>query len=134
MAETTMVLRGALLVAGMCLGFAATSFADPAETAFPATMRKMPNVKARVVQHIPANAEIDVSHCAGGWCYGSWRDRFGYIPARAVAAGPPPEGGFPPAAMGPPPVAVAPPVVVGSAFGWGGPYVGATWGYGWRRW
>ncbi len=117
-----------LLVTGMCLGFVAPSLADPAETAIPATMRRLPSVKSRIVQRIPANAEIDVSHCAGGWCYGSWRNLFGYIPARAVAAGPPPDGGFPPVAMAPPPVVVAP------AFGWSGPYVGATWGYGWRRW
>jgi hypothetical protein len=126
MAERTGILRCSLLTAGLCLCFVAPGLADPAQTAIPATMRRLPSVKAHIVQHIPANAEIDVSSCAGGWCYGSWRNLFGYIPARAVEAGPP-------VAMGPPPFAVAPPVV-GPAFGWGGPYAGASWGYGWRRW
>jgi hypothetical protein len=112
----------------MCLGVVTPGLAEPAQTAIPATMHSLPSVKSRVVQHIPANAEIDVSSCAGGWCYGSWRDRFGYVPAGAVAVGPPAGGGFPPVAMAPPPV------VVGPAFGWGGPYVGGAWGYGWRRW
>ncbi len=91
-------------------------------------MRAAPSGKARVVQRIPANAEIDLSSCDRGWCYSSWRNLFGYIPADVVVAGGP-SGDF-----GPPPMAVAPPVVIAPAFGWGGPYIGGGWGYGWRRW
>jgi uncharacterized protein YraI len=116
-----------LLATGLSLGLAASALADPGMTGAPVTMRAAPTVNSRVVQHIPANAEIDLSSCDRGWCYASWRNLFGYIPADVVAARPPQF------AVGPPVVA-APPVVVAPAWGWGGPYVGAGWGYGWRRW
>ena len=113
-----------------CLSFAGPSFAEPGQTIAAATMRKMPSVSSRVVQHIPAYAQIDLSHCGGGWCYGSWRNLFGYIPADAVVTGPPGVGATfavaPPIAPAPPTVAVAP------AWGWAGPYVGFGWG--WQRW
>jgi hypothetical protein len=80
-------------------------------------MRAAPSGKARVVQNVPARAEIDLSNCSKYWCYASWRDVFGYLPVSVVtgrsAEAPPPE------ALGPPP-----PVVVG----WGPFY-----GYGWYR-
>lgn len=123
-------MRRTLLAAGVSLSLVAPSLADPAQTLTPATMHKLPSVKSHIVQHIPAAAQIDVSSCAGGWCYGSWRDLFGYIPAGAVAGGPPPVEVAPAA----PPLVVAPSVVVGPTWGWGGPYVGGGWGYGWRRW
>ena len=125
-------LRRSLVAALACLNLAGPSFAEPSQTIAPATMRKMPSANSRVVQHIPADAEIDVSRCGGGWCYGSWRNLFGYIPADAVVAGPP--GVEAPVAMAPPVAVAAPPVVVGPAWGWGGPYVGFGWGYRWRRW
>ena len=46
MAERTGILRCALLAAGMCLCFVAPSLADPAQTAIPATMRRLPSAKA----------------------------------------------------------------------------------------
>ncbi len=115
-------MRRSLLAAGLCLGVVAPSFAEPAQTMAPATMHKLPSVRARVVQLIPANAEIDVSSCTAGWCYASWRNLFGYIPADAIVAG------AAPLAAAPPPVVAAP------AWGWDGPYFGVGWGYGWRRW
>jgi hypothetical protein len=118
----------------MCLGFAASSFAEPAMTGAPVTMRAAPTGKARVLQRIPANAEIDLANCNHGWCYSSWRNIFGYIPADVIVAGGSPgwpASGPPPL---PPPAGVAPPVVVAPAFTWGGPYVGVGWGYGWRHW
>jgi len=100
---------------------AVSALADPAITVAPATMHRTPNFHSRIVQHVPANAQIDLEGCTGGWCYASWRDLFGYIRAEALAGDAPP-------------VAVAPPVVVAPTWGWGGPYVGFGWGYGWRRW
>ena len=125
-------MRRFLLAGCAGLSLVVPAFAEPAVTTAPATMHRAPSEHSRVVQNIPPNAEIDLSHCSGDWCYASWRNLFGYIPAFAVA-----EAGLPPGAVAPlpPPVVVAPPpVVVAPAFGWGGPYVGVGWGYGWRHW
>jgi len=119
-------LRNVLLAAGLSLALAAPALAAPAVTVTPAIMHRAPSVRSHIVQEIPANAQIDLQGCTGGWCYASWRDLFGYIPSEAVA------GDAPPVAAGPP-VVVAPSVVA-PAWGWGGPYVGFGWGYGWRRW
>ena len=125
-------MRRLLLAAGLCVGVAGPCFADPAITTASSAMRDEPGLHSRIVQTIPANAEIDLQNCTGDWCYVSWRNIFGYIPSFAVAQGGPPPGA---AAPGPPPVVVAaPPVVVGPVFGWGGPYVSGYWGgYGWRH-
>jgi hypothetical protein len=93
-------------------------------------MHRAPNFSSRIVQHVPPDAQIDLHNCAGDWCYASWRRLFGYIPAFAVAEGAPPAAVVAP----PPPVVVAPSVVVGPTWGWGGPYVGGGWAYGWSRW
>ena len=123
-------MRRLLLAAGLVVGLAGPSFADPAVTTAWSNMRHAPSAHSRVVQSVPANAQIDLQNCAGDWCYASWRNLSGYIPSFAVA-----EAGAPPAvAAGPPVVVAAPPVVVAPAWGWGGPYVGFGWGYGWRRW
>jgi hypothetical protein len=86
-------------------------------------MHRAPSVHSHIVQEIPANAQIDLQTCAAGWCYASWRNLFGYIPAASVAGEPPP-------LVARPPVVVAPSVVVGPTWGWGGPYIG----FGWGRW
>jgi hypothetical protein len=125
-------LQRFLLAAGLCFIFVAPSFADPAMTGTPVTMRAAPSGKARVVQQIPASAEIDVSKCNRGWCYSSWRNRFGYIPAEAVEGPPPatwPGNELPPPVVDAQPTTVAPPMRT-----WSGPYVGFGWGYGWSRW
>jgi hypothetical protein len=124
-------LRHLLLAAGFCFSFAAPSFADLAMTGAPVTMRAAPSAKAHVVQEIPASAQIDVSECERGWCYSSWRNRFGYIPAEVVVRGPP----TPPGNELPPPVVYAQPAPA-PVWGWSGPYVGFGWGYGygWRHW
>jgi hypothetical protein len=127
----TGILRRFLLAAFAGLGFVWPALADPAVTTAPATMRRAPNPHAHIVQTIPPNAQIDLSNCSGDWCYASWRNLFGYIPAFAVAQAGPPSGAFAP--LPPPVVVAAPPVVVGPAWGWGGPCVGASWGYE-RRW
>ncbi len=128
--RNTTLLRS-LLAAALCAGVVAPCLADPAITTASSAMRRAPTAHSRIVQMVPAEAQIDLQNCTGGWCYGSWRNLFGWIPSFAVA-----QAGPPPAAVAPPPVVVAPPVVVGvaPAWGWGGPYVGGGWGWGWRRW
>ena len=92
--------------------------ADPALTTTPSVMRAAPSVKAQVVQRVPARAEIDLSNCSQDWCYVSWRNLFGYLPATVVSALP----------YGPPDSASPPPAIVGG--GWG-----PLQGYGWyQRW
>ncbi len=124
-------MRRLLLAAGVFAGLAGPSFADPAITTAWSNMRRAPSAHSHIVQGVPANAQIDLQGCGPEWCFASWRNLSGYIPAFAVAqAGGPP----PPAVMTapPPPVVVtAPPIVIGPTYGFGGPYVG---GYGWRRW
>ncbi len=130
-------MRRTLLAAGLVFGLVGPSFADPAVTTAWSAMRRAPSGHSRVVQSVPANAQIDLLNCSGEWCYASWRDLSGYIPAFAVAgaAAPAPVVAAPPAVVAAPPVVVAgPPVVVAPAFGWGGPYVGFGYGWGWRRW
>ena len=118
-----------LFLVGACLGLVGQALADPAITAAPAAMHRSPSERSHIVQTIPPNAQIDLQHCSAGWCYASWRNLFGYIPAFVVA-----QGGPLMEAPPPPVVVAAPPVVIAPAWGWGGPYVGAGWGYGWRRW
>jgi hypothetical protein len=131
-------LRRLLLSAGLCVGLVGPSFADPAITTAWSNMRSAPSAHAHIVQGVPANAQIDLQTCGANWCHASWRNLSGYIPAFAVAQAGPPPGDVaapPPAVVAAPPVVVAaPPIVVGPAWGWGGPYVGGGWGYGWRRW
>lgn len=54
-------LRRLLVAAVACLSFAGPSFAEPGQTIAAATMRKMPSVSSRVVQHIPADADRRVA-------------------------------------------------------------------------
>jgi SH3-like domain-containing protein len=100
---------------------ASAASADPAVTTVAAGMRGAPTAKARLVQSVPANAEIDLNYCSKAWCYASWRDRFGYLPASAVAAPPypdQPDGG--------------PPPIAGSGWGGGwGPFYYGSW---YRHW
>jgi uncharacterized protein YraI len=124
-------LRRLLLAAGLSVGLAAPSFAEPAVTTAWSDMRSAPSGRSRVVQSVPADAQIDLQDCIGDWCHASWRNLAGYIPAFAVgeAAAPPPVVAAPP-----PPVVVEAPIYAAPAYQWGGPYVGFGWGYGWRRW
>jgi hypothetical protein len=115
------VLTRALLFAlSFSAAFAASAAADPAVTGAAAAMRQAPSATARIVQRVPANAEIDLSQCSGAWCYASWRNRFGDLPAAAIAKPP-----YPPAA--------AP--ADGPYRAWSGAAVGPfSYGYGWYRW
>lgn len=112
----------ACIVLGCGAAFGGAASADPALTRAPAAMRAAPSAKAQVVQRVPANAQIDLSGCSGGWCYASWRDLFGYLPVGAIGA-----PSYGPTAAPPPPYG-GPAVVVAPAFGWG------FYGPGWRRW
>jgi hypothetical protein len=135
-AERTAILRRLLLAVGLCVGLSGPAFAYSSTTTAWSNMRHAPNGHSRVVQSVPASAEIDLQSCAGNWCYASWRNLYGYIPSFAVAEASAPPGvvAAPPLIAAAPPVVVAPSVVVGPAFGWGGPYVGIGYGWGWRRW
>jgi hypothetical protein len=75
---------------GVCIGLVGPAFAELAMSGGPVAMHAAPTGRSRVVQRIPANAQIDMAHCSRGWCYASWRNLFGYIPAEAVVLGPPP--------------------------------------------
>jgi hypothetical protein len=131
--ERTVTLRGSLFAAGMALALAGPSFANPAMTGAPVTMHAAPNGKSRVVQRIPANAEIDLSTCGRGWCQASWRHLSGYLPAEAVVLGPPPATApgneMPPPVLSATPTNVAPPTRQ-----WTGPYVGTNFGFGSGSW
>ncbi len=101
---------------GFGLAFAGTAIANPAMTTVETQMRESPNSHARVVQAIPANAQIDVGGCGPVWCSASWRDIPGFVRANAVTAGF--AGPSPVYRVGPPP---PPPVVVapfGFYYGW----------------
>lgn len=118
---------------GFSVGLAGSALAEPAMTGAPVTMHAAASGKSRVVQRIPANAEIYLSKCKHGWCYASWRNLIGYIPADVVVLGPPP---VPlPDISPPPPVAYAlPTYVTPPVWSWSGPYAGFGLGSGWNRW
>ncbi len=126
-------MRRLLLAAGLCFIFAVPSFADQAMTGAPVTMHATASSKSRVVQRIHANAEIDLSKCGHGWCFASWRNLFGYIPAEAIVLGPPPAT-LPGNELPPPVVNALPTYATPPVWSWSGPYVGVGWGYGWSRW
>ena len=104
----------------LSLVFAGSALAGPAMTTTNTLMRESPNSHARVVQPIPANAQIDVQGCGPVWCSASWRNMDGFVRVSAVAP-----GGGPPLAYGgpppPPPVVVAP-FGFGYYYGWGHPW------------
>ena len=79
-------------------------------------MRAAPSARARVVQNIPAHAQIDVSQCREEWCAASWRDRDGFVRVEAIAPNDAPLEGPPPPG---PPVAFGSPIIVGPVFGYG---------------
>jgi uncharacterized protein YraI len=112
----------------VALAFTSSAFAGPAVTIAPAEMRASPNPYARIVQSIPADAEIEVRNCGEIWCSASWRDIHGFVLASVISADP--EAPPPVVYSAPPPtVVVAPPVVV-APFGWGYAY---GWGHPWRH-
>ena len=74
-------MRRLLLAAGLVVGLAGPSFADPAVTTAWSNMRHAPSAHSHIVQSVPANAQIDLQNCTGDWCYASWRNLSGYIPS-----------------------------------------------------
>jgi hypothetical protein len=96
---------------------ASAAAAQPAMTAVPVAMRAAPHSHARIVQDIPANAQIDVEGCRDSWCAASWRNVEGYIRVEAIGApGDDPLVDAPP----PPPYGYyGGPVFVGPLFGFG---------------
>jgi hypothetical protein len=122
-------MRRFLVASSLCLALAGPAFAGPALTLTPAEMRDAPNPYARILQSIPANAEIEVRNCGEIWCSASWRDIHGFVRANAISAGADAPPVAYPVAPAPPVVIVAPPVVV-APFGWG---YGYGWGHPWRH-
>jgi hypothetical protein len=88
--------------------------ANPAMTADETTMRAAPSGHARVVQEIPAHAQIDLGECGDRWCAASWRDIDGFVRVDAVAPNDAPLGPPPPG-----PYAYGGPVVIAPVFGFG---------------
>jgi hypothetical protein len=125
--------------ARLCLGLSASivlvapAVAELAMTGAAVTMRAGPTGKARVVQRIPQSAQIDVEKCARNWCRGSWRGRFGYVPAEAIVLGSPPA--VLPGDKMPRPVVNTPPTdATRPAWRWTGPYIGGSFGFGSSSW
>ena len=113
----------AVLACAVFLSASGSASASPAETIRATPMRNAPRAKAPIVQMIPANAEIDLTDCGVAWCYVSWRNVFGYVPASAVVALDEP----------------VPPVIYSAPFYDWGPYYGFGWGgvyggHGHGRW
>lgn len=103
------------LIAALSLAASAAA-ARPAMTAEPTTMRAAPSAHARVVQRIPANAQIDLSDCGERWCAASWRNLDGFVRVETIGA----SGGGPLVAAPPPHYGYyGGPVVVGPVFGYG---------------
>ena len=102
-------MRRLCLTLGIYAGLCGALMADPAVTVFPASMRAAPSPHARIVQRIPANAQIDLGSCSDNWCNASWRDIFGYVPVQAVEAA---------AYQAPRPAIVPVPVIIGG-YGYG---------------
>lgn len=122
-------MRSSIFAVGVVFVLSGSALASPAMTTIATQMREAPNVKAAVVQTIPANAEIDVTGCGKIWCSASWRDLPGFVRANAISAAP----GAAPLVYSdypPPPstIYVAPPLVV-APYGccWGGPYWHRRW-------
>ncbi len=123
------------LLTGLFLAFSgAAALADPAITVAPTSLLSAPGTKSRVLLHIPANAEVEVVGCRTSWCEISWRNTFGFAPARNLDMGAIPEDGQAYRGRGPvyaaPPVYDYPPPV---AYG-GGIVIGPrprVWSYGW---
>jgi len=100
--------------------------ATPAVTNASTLMREAPDSHARVVQSIPASAEIDLVGCGKAWCSASRRDIDGFVRASVVSEAPPgPPLAYQDAPPPPPPLVVAP-------FGWSWGY-GYGWGHPWRH-
>jgi uncharacterized protein YraI len=93
---------------------AGAAAANPAMTADPTAMRVAPSSHARIVQEIPAHAQIDIGECEGRWCAASWRDIEGWVRVEAIAPNDAPLGG-----PAPGPYAYGGPVVIGPVFGFG---------------
>jgi hypothetical protein len=112
--DENMTMIRSLLAFCLCAAAGAAS-AQPAMTADDTVMRAAPSPHARVVQRIPARAQIDIGECGELWCAASWRDISGFVRVETIAANDAPLEGPPP----PRPYFYGGPVVVGPVFGFG---------------
>jgi hypothetical protein len=122
-------------IAPLCLGLGvsvalvAPALAELAMTGTPVVMRAGPTGRARIIEHIPRNAKIEVGKYAGGWRHVSWRGRFGYIPAESLITGPP-LAASPGDKMPPPLIDAGPAGAARPAWRWTGPYIGLDGAFG----
>jgi hypothetical protein len=127
------MIRRLLLGFGVVLTFAASALAELAMTGAPVAMCAGPTGSARIVQRIPASAEVEVEKSVRAWRRASWRNIWGYIPADAVVLGPPPVRLLG-KEMPPPVVNALPTYVTPPAWRWTGAYVGGAFGFGSGGW
>jgi Bacterial SH3 domain len=118
---------------GVAVACSGPAVAELATTGAPVAMRAGPAGNARIVQRIPARAEVELAKCSRGWRQASWRNRSGYVPCSAVVLGPPPAT-LPGNEMPPPVVNALPTYVTPPASRWTGAYVGGNFGFGSGAW
>lgn len=120
-----MKLQTLTLAAGVVL--ASAGIASAATVTGDLNLRSGPGTNYRVIDTMPAGAQVRVIGCGGAWCRVNWRGAVGFASANYLG-----EGGAYAAA----PVYVEPappPPVFGFGFGFGGP----RWHHGWHghhRW
>ncbi len=116
-AKLGLLAFSALIVSGTL------AVAEPAMTKVPTNMLSGPGPKNSVVQHVPADAAVDLLNCERFWCEISWRHVFGFVPQKSLDIGAVPEGApvYEPPRYQPAPVYVYPPPPPPPV--WGGVYI-----------
>ncbi len=121
--------KSGLLASLALLTSCSLAVAEPAMTKVPTNMLSGPGPKNPVVQHIPADAAVDLLNCERFWCEISWRHIFGFVPQKSLDIGAVPEGApvyepprYQPPRYQPAPVYVYPPPPPPPV--WGGVYIG----------
>ncbi|CAN2533235.1 hypothetical+protein [Methylocapsa aurea] len=112
-------MRRNSLAAALSAAMISGAAASPAITTRSTCMRAEPTSRAKIVQSIPRDAQIDMQRCEGSWCYAAWRDLFGFVAATSIAPLP-----------APPPPTYAAPIYDYGPYGYGAPYYAGA-GYGW---
>jgi len=104
-----MKLKALTIAAGVLL--ASAGLASAATVTNDLNLRSGPGTGYRVIETMPAGANVRVVSCGGSWCRVRWHGRVGYASASYLGGGR--------AYAAPPPVYYAPPPVVRFGFGFG---------------